>query len=131
LIATRITDIPGSSAVFTGSVVAYHNEVKVSMLGVRKATLDSHGAVSEETAIQLAEGACKKLKTDFALSATGIAGPDGGTPQKPVGTIWIALAERGKKTITKKLSLDFGRTVNRDRTTNAALELLRRRLQEA
>ncbi len=128
LLAARITEIPGSSAVFLGSVVAYHNDVKQSALGVKASTLERHGAVSEETAIEMAEGALANMRTDFALSTTGIAGPDGGTPEKPVGTIWIALAERGAKTVTKKLSLDFGRLTNRERTANAALEMLRKRL---
>jgi len=131
MIATKITNVPGSSVVFRGSIVAYHNDVKISQLGVKVPTLDAHGAVSEETAIEMAEGALMNLRTDFALGVTGLAGPDGGTPEKPVGTIWIALAERGAKTLTKKLSLDFGRQMNRERAASAALDMLRRRLQTA
>ncbi len=133
LIASMITSVPGSSAVFLGSVVAYANEVKVSELGVQQSTLDRFGAVSEETAREMAEGACKRLGADFAVSVTGIAGPDGGTLEKPVGTIWIALAETASsttcaKTITKKLQGDFGRKLNRERAAAAALEMVRHRL---
>lgn len=128
LIASMITNVPGASAVYKGSVVAYNNSVKERQLGMKSETLERFGAVSEETARDMAEGAITHLDTDFALSVTGIAGPSGGTPEKPVGTIWIALAERGTKTIASKLQLDFGRTANRERAVQAVLELLRRRL---
>ena len=129
LIASMITNVPGASSIFFGSIVAYDNEVKVHQLGVTQKTLDAFGAVSEETAREMAEGALQQLGTDYALSVTGIAGPDGGTVEKPVGTIWIALAERGLKTIAKKLQGDFGRKLNRERASSAALEMLRRRLK--
>ncbi|MFI5202267.1 MAG: competence/damage-inducible protein A [Candidatus Kapaibacterium sp.] len=128
MIASMITNIPGASAVYKGSVIAYNNSVKERQLGVDPETLEHFGAVSEETAYAMAEGVLSRLGTDFALSVTGIAGPGGGTPEKPVGTIWIALAERGSKTITKKLQLDFGRTANRERAVAVALEMLRKRL---
>jgi nicotinamide-nucleotide amidase len=128
LIATMITDVPGASMVFRGSVVAYDNDVKVSQLRVNQKTLDEFGAVSEETAREMAEGVLTQMKTDFAVSVTGIAGPDGGSEEKPVGTIWIALAEKGSKSITKKLQGDFGRKLNRERAAAAALEILRHRL---
>jgi len=128
LIASMITNMPGASAVYRGSVVAYNNSVKERQLGVKPETLERFGAVSEETARELAEGAIEQLGTDFALSVTGIAGPGGGTPEKPVGTIWVALAEPGAKTIARKLQLDYGRTANRERAAQAGLEMLRRRL---
>ena len=125
LISAKISDVPGASSVLRGAIVSYDNAVKVEQLGVKQSTLDRVGAVSEETAIEMAEGALTRLKTDYAIGVTGIAGPGGGTPEKPVGTIWIALAEKGKPTITKKLQNDFGRSVNRERTVVAALEMLR------
>jgi len=128
LIASMITTVAGASKVFFGAVVAYDNKIKVRELGVNQKTLDQFGAVSEETACEMAEGVRKRMGTNFALSVTGIAGPDGGTAQKPVGTIWIALAEKGTKIITKKLQGDFGRKINRERAAAAALEMLRRRL---
>lgn len=128
LIASMITSVPGSSEVFLGSVVAYANVIKIQQLNVKPETLDRFGAVSEEMAREMAEGAIHRLGTDFALSVTGIAGPDGGTEEKPVGTIWIALAERVEKTIAKKLQGDFGRKLNRERSATAALEMLRQSL---
>ena len=128
LIASMITEVPGASAIFRGSVVAYDNDVKVHELGVKQKTLDRFGAVSEETAREMAEGALERLGTDFALAVTGIAGPDGGTKEKPVGTIWIALSDRDAKTITKKIQGDFGRKINRERAAAAALEMLRNRV---
>jgi nicotinamide-nucleotide amidase len=129
LIASKITEVSGSSAVFSGAIVAYDNQVKIDRLGVKPELLRKFGAVSEEVAIAMAEGGRERLKTDFAIGITGIAGPDGGTPEKPVGTIWLALAEKGQRTLTKKLQLDFGRAINRERSANASLDMLRRRLR--
>jgi len=92
LIAHRLTNVPGSSRYFLGGVVAYANEVKERMLGVRPETLRQHGAVSRETALEMARGVRRLLGADIALSATGIAGPAGGTPEKPVGLVYVALA---------------------------------------
>jgi nicotinamide-nucleotide amidase len=128
LIAQRITAQDGASSMFRGGVVAYHNDLKTGFIAVNPKTLEKHGAVSEETARELAEGAVREIGSDYGIGVTGIAGPSGGTPEKPVGTIWIALAEKGQKTVAKKLSLDFGRVMNRERAAIAALELLRRRL---
>ena len=89
-VAARITAIAGCSDYFKGSVVAYSNEVKMSMLDVDAALLDMHGAVSEEVVIAMAKGVAKNLNTDCAVATSGIAGPGGGTPDKPVGTVWIA-----------------------------------------
>ncbi len=122
-IAAAITAIPGSSGYFTGSIVAYSNDVKVNQLHVKEETLRKHGAVSEETAVEMVRGAMESLNTDYAVATTGIAGPDGGTPEKPVGTVWIA-AGSGKKIITRKLESDRGREANILRATNNALILL-------
>jgi nicotinamide-nucleotide amidase len=96
LVGTRLTEVPGSSDVFVGGVIAYDNAVKVSALGISRGLLDEHGAVSELTARAMAEGACRAFSTDAAISVTGIAGPSGGSPEKPVGTVWIACAVNGK-----------------------------------
>ncbi|MDQ3276873.1 MAG: CinA family nicotinamide mononucleotide deamidase-related protein, partial [Bacteroidota bacterium] len=96
-IAHLITSLPGSSAVFYGSVVAYDNSVKTGVLGVQEATLQSNGAVSEETVLQMAVGAQLTLGTDYAIATSGIMGPNGGSAEKPVGTVWIAVASKGGK----------------------------------
>jgi PncC family amidohydrolase len=94
-IGHRITRVAGSSAYFKSSIVSYSNDAKMHFLGVKKATLERHGAVSRETAIEMAEGARREAKADIALSATGIAGPSGGSAEKPIGTVWMAIARRG------------------------------------
>jgi len=127
LLSGRITDVPGSSDYFKGTVVAYDNEVKKAVLGVSKASLEQHGAVSKEVAIEMARGVARQLGTDYALSTTGIAGPDGGTPEKPVGTIWIGYWSK-KQELAIKLNLTKDRMINRDQTVVIALDLLRRRL---
>ncbi len=98
LLSALITSVPGSSAYFNGSVVAYNNRVKEKLLGVRAATLERYGAVSAPTATEMAEGARKRLSSGVAVSITGIAGPGGGNARKPVGTVYIAVStERGTK----------------------------------
>lgn len=92
LLAHLLTNVPGSSAYFLGSVVAYANQAKIALLGVRAETLEKHGAVSRETVLEMALGARRALQADLGLSISGIAGPQGGTPEKPVGTVWIALS---------------------------------------
>lgn len=92
LIASRITDVAGSSAYFLGGIVAYSYEVKASLLGVSWDTLNNNGAVSRETVIEMARGARKVLGADIAVSVSGIAGPGGGTLDKPVGTVWVGLS---------------------------------------
>jgi PncC family amidohydrolase len=92
LIAHRITNVPGSSDYFIGGVVAYAYEAKVKLLGVSWNTLDSYGAVSRETVLEMAGGAWRSMGTDIAVSVSGIAGPGGGLPNKPVGTVWVGLA---------------------------------------
>jgi len=124
-VASQITSVPGSSVYFEGSVVSYSNAIKINVLGVSESTLESYGAVSEQTAREMAEGARKVLNTTFAISTTGIAGPDGGTPEKPVGTAWIACATPDE-TITQLLTLRNNRRINVELTTSYALNLLRK-----
>ncbi len=128
-LAHAITSISGSSAYFEGSVIAYANEVKMNLLGVNESTLSEHGAVSETTVREMVAGAVQLLGTDVAMATSGIAGPGGGTPEKPVGTIWIA-AGNGEKSLTKKLQLGRDRMVNIQYTTVAAMNLLRQFLKE-
>lgn len=93
----RITNVPGSSNVFPGSVVAYSNRVKVAVLGVPEALLKAHGAVSAECALAMADGARRLLGADVAVAATGIAGPTGGSAEKPVGTVFVAISREGER----------------------------------
>ena len=123
-IARLLTSQAGASAYFKGGVVAYSNEVKESILGVKHSTLEAHGAVSEETVREMVEGVRTKLGADLAIATTGIAGPDGGTPEKPVGTVWIAVADA---THTEAKLLQFGanrRQQNIDCSTNQAFAML-------
>lgn len=122
-IASVITAIPGSSRFYKGGIVAYSDEVKTNLLGVNPETLASKGAVSEETVIEMVKGAMKSMNADCAVATSGIAGPTGGTPDKPVGTVWIAAA-RGEKVITMKASGDEGRNKNIEHATLNALQLL-------
>jgi nicotinamide-nucleotide amidase len=93
LISHRMTSIAGSSAYYLGGVTSYANDVKIELLGVRPATLEKYGAVSQETALEMSHGIRERIGADYALSVTGIAGPSGGTPEKPVGTVWISIAQ--------------------------------------
>ena len=127
-IAALLSKHAGSSDFYKGSVVAYSNEVKMSVLGVEKTTLEEWGAVSEQTVIQMAQGARRVLGTDYAVATSGIAGPGGGTADKPVGTIWTAVATP-EKVYTKLLHLGTLRDKNTDRTTVAVLVNLLRILQ--
>lgn len=122
-IASLITSVPGSSKYFSGGIVAYSNDLKQSLLRVSAETLSIHGAVSRETVMEMAEGAMKVLKTDCAVATSGIAGPDGGTSEKPVGTIWIAVAYKDKIT-TLKQEGDSGRRENVQKTIRNALIML-------
>lgn len=126
-VSYTLTSVPGSSFYFKGSMVAYHNEVKENLLGVQQDTLQNYGAVSEQTAREMAERVREKFKTDYGLSTTGIAGPGGGTAEKPVGLVWIAITN-GKQTITKKLNLTKERDTNIRYTASAILNLFRQTL---
>ena len=126
-VAHKLTSVAGCSAYFMGSVVAYSYELKTSELGVQQATLDQHGAVSEQTVTEMADGARKRLKTDWAVATSGIAGPDGGTPDKPVGTIWIACAGPNGTT-ARKLHLTKYRELNIQLTATYVLDLLRKQI---
>ncbi len=126
-IAHQITRIPGSSSYFKGSIISYSNEVKQNELGVTSSILEKYGAVSEQTVQQMAEGLRKKLNVDIAIACSGIAGPEGGTTEKPVGTVWIAYADN-TQTITKLLRLSTDRSTNIELTSLAALNLVRKTL---
>ena len=130
-IARKITSVPGSSGYFDGSVVSYSNEAKIEILGVSKEDLDKHGAVSEPVVEQMALGARMKLNSDWSIATSGIAGPDGGTEEKPVGTVWLAVA--GPTGIhTRCLNLPPGeRNVIIQRSARAALNLLRKTIKKA
>lgn len=91
LLAATITDLPGASEYYAGGVVAYANDAKIRHLGVESVDLESHGAVSEAVAVQMARGACRRFPADLAMAVTGVAGPGGGTADKPVGTVWMAV----------------------------------------
>lgn len=119
-----LTSIPGSSAYFMGGVVSYSNEAKMDVLKVKQETLTKFGAVSEQTVIEMSEGVRNLMKTTYGIATSGIAGPDGGTDEKPVGTVWLAVTD-GKQTLTKKLSLGKIRIVNIEYSAKAALNFLR------
>ncbi len=119
-IAHKITTVPGSSAYFKGSVVAYSNEVKINILGVPEKIIEKFGAVSEQTVIRMAEGVRKLMKTDFSVATSGIAGPSGGTPEKPVGTVWIAVSTPNE-TFAKLYRFGNLRSRNIRKSTAAAI----------
>ena len=123
LIAHRITNVPGSSAYFLGGIVAYADKTKMHLLGVSQDTLDQHGAVSEETVRQMALGARRALDADIGLSVTGIAGPGGGTNEKPVGLTFIAVSGQ-KGTQVQRHVWDSDREANKAQSATAALRLL-------
>ncbi len=126
-IAAAITDIPGSSLYFKSSVVTYSNESKMKLLGLKEETLTNFGAVSKETAKEMAEGVLKLSDSDYAFSVTGIAGPGGGTKEKPVGLVYIGSADK-EKTESFKFNFNGTRKDIRKRTVNTVLDLLRRKL---
>jgi len=127
LVGRRLTAHDGASAVFAGSVVAYENAVKESLLGVPAETLEAMGAVSEDVVLSMVRGAAERLGTDAGIAVTGIAGPGGGTPDKPVGTVWLA-ACLGRRDRTVKVVLPGGRNDVRERAAQASMDLLRRLL---
>jgi nicotinamide-nucleotide amidase len=124
-IASRVTNVPGSSAVFLGGFVTYSNEMKQKALGVRAESLAAHGAVSEVVAREMAEGARRQAGADYAIAVTGIAGPAGGSAEKPVGTVFMGFASP-RHTVVERLFNPYDRETFKVATTNQALEKLRR-----
>ena len=127
-IAAVITAIPGSSHFYKGGIIAYSDEVKINLLGVNPETLEKNGAVCEEVVIEMAKGAMKSMNSDCAVATSGIAGPTGGTPEKPVGTVWIAVTMKDK-VMTMKASGDEGRNKNIENATLNALQMLQKLFQ--
>ncbi len=124
LIASRLTDVPGSSAYLLGGIVAYANSAKQSLLSVRQGTLMAYGAVSEPTAEEMALGAKERFGTDFALSVTGIAGPGGGTVDKPVGLTYIGMAKPDGTVVVQRHVWEGTRKQNKAQSVDAALQML-------
>lgn len=124
MIVAALTDIPGSSSVVDRGFVTYSNEAKMEMIGVSKATLDAYGAVSEQTALEMAAGALKHSSAGIALAVTGVAGPDGGSDEKPVGLVWFGMALKGKPPVAeKRLFENRGRDFIRRETVRHALDM--------
>lgn len=123
LIGHKLTSVPGSSTYFKGGIISYSNKVKIESLGVKKTTIENHGAVSEQTVKEMAKGVINVFDTDYAIAVSGIAGPQGGTKEKPVGTVWIAIASKKE---VKAFVFKFGnrRDINIRRTTSTAMFLL-------
>ncbi len=126
-IADRLTNVPGSSDYFKGSVVAYSNEIKINVLGVKRETIENYGAVSEQTAIAMAEGGRRLLGVDICISDTGIAGPSGATPGKPVGLFYIGLAAK-ESSLSQKHIFYGNREENKRDAAEAGLNMLRQYL---
>ncbi len=126
-IADRLTNVPGSSDYFKGSVVAYSNEIKINVLGVKRETMENYGAVSEQTAIEMAEGGRRLLGVDICISDTGIAGPSGAAPGKPVGLFYIGLAAK-ERSLSQKHIFSGNREENKRDAAEAGLNMLRRYL---
>jgi PncC family amidohydrolase len=128
-IANQITNIPGASRIFKGGVVAYSNEVKEQILGVSAETLRKHGAVSKEVAAEMADGARKEFGADYAVAVTGIAGPTGGTKDKPTGTVFMAVADESGVVVERKLNR-YSREKFKEVTARQALELLKNQMHQ-
>jgi len=128
LITARLTELPGSSAVVRGGLVVYSNEAKTALAGVDQAVIEEHGAVSPEVASALANGARAALDADVGIGVTGIAGPDGGTSEKPIGLVWLSVGHRDGRRLTRSIQMPGGRADVRDRSTTVALHLVRRLL---
>jgi nicotinamide-nucleotide amidase len=132
MIISVLTDIPGSSSMVDRGFVTYSNDAKIEMLGVSPVTLDAHGAVSRETALEMAAGALARSHADIALAVTGIAGPDGGSAEKPVGLVWFGLAQTGRPPVTERRQFENnGRDFIRRETVRTALELGLKALDDA
>jgi nicotinamide-nucleotide amidase len=131
LLAARLTEKPGASDYFKGAAIVYSNEAKITQAGVKAETIEQHGAVSAEVAEALAEGARAKLGADVGVGVTGIAGPGGGTEEKPVGLVWLSVATADAEPLTRSVNLPGSRADIRDRTTTVAMHLIRRALLHA
>lgn len=127
-LAHLLTSIAGSSRYFIGSIVSYDNRLKKELLGVSEESIRTFGAVSEEVVRQMAEGGREKLQTDWCIAISGIAGPDGGTEEKPVGTVWIGIAGPHGRTEARVFQFGQGRDRNIRRSALMALDQLRRQL---
>jgi len=128
-LAHRLTSISGASDYFQGSIVSYSNDIKIKILGVNPETLEQHGAVSEQTVIEMVQGALKVLEVDIAVAVSGIAGPGGGTPEKPVGLVWLAIGNK-ENTKTRKIQSGKDRLKNIQYSGTMALDLIRQFLKE-
>lgn len=126
-VADKLTNVPGSSDYFKGSVVSYSNEAKINVLEIRKETIENYGAVSSQTAIEMAEGGKRLLGVDVCVSVTGIAGPSGATPEKPVGLFYIALSAEGENS-SQKYVFQGSREENKRNAAEATLNMLRQYL---
>ena len=126
-IADRITNVPSSSDYFKGSIVAYSNKVKMALLGVKKVTIENYGVVSKQTALEMAQGGRKLLGVDICLSDTGIAGPSGATPEKPVGLFYLGLAAKDESSSQKHV-FPGSRAENKRDAAEAALNMLKQYL---
>ena len=129
LVSNSITDNAGSSKYFKGGIVSYANSVKVEQLGVDQQDLQTYGAVSKQVAMQMAKGVSESLKTDIGISTTGIAGPDGGTEEKPVGTVWMGYYQQNGPHFAVKAMFTKDRLINKERTKMVLLEITRRQLK--
>jgi nicotinamide-nucleotide amidase len=130
MIAATLTDIAGSSTVVDRGFVTYSNEAKMEMLGVRQETLDAYGAVSRETALEMAVGALAHSRAGIAVSVTGIAGPGGGSAEKPIGLVWFGLAVKGRSPVAERRPFeDKGRAFIREESVKTALSLILDRLR--
>ena len=129
LIGKRLTDTAGSSEYFLGSVTAYSNQLKTSLLDVPNDIINTHGAVSEETALEMAKGVRDKTEADIGISTTGISGPEGGTKTKPVGLVYIGVVTP-ENSMVKKYNFSYGRNIHREMTTTAALNITRLAIEQ-
>ena len=129
-VASLVTEIPGSSNWFDCAFVTYSNEAKVSLVGVNRESINYFGAVSRQVAIEMAKGGLRYSGADVAISVTGIAGPDGGSVEKPVGTVWMAWADRTGKLLTKGFLFGGDRNQVRQSTVDSALQELREFIQQ-
>jgi nicotinamide-nucleotide amidase len=127
LLANRITNVPGASKIFLAGYITYSNEAKIDILDVDAKMIDKHGAVSDEVARAMAEGACARARSTYALSTTGVAGPSGGSKEKPAGTVYVGFASR-ERTVAKKFFFPNDRETFKQQTAQAAFDLLRRKL---